>query len=69
MSDWASEKRARFVFFVGLGLLALITIDPQDFFGRLDYDIRWIYDDGWMHLLATALILMGAWKWIDARSI
>ena len=68
MNDWTSEKRARFVFFVGLGLLALITFIPYDFWRVQSYDVQWIYQDGWIHGLAAALILVGAWKWIDARS-
>jgi hypothetical protein len=69
MIDWNNEKRSRFVFFVGLALLALFTINPYEFFSRLDYEIGWVYSDGWLHMLAAALILIGAWKWLDERSV
>ena len=68
MSNWDAEKRARFLFFVGLSLLALISIIPYDFWREQSYDVMWIYQDGWIHGLAVLLILFGAWKWIDARS-
>ena len=70
MTYWNNEKRARFVFFVGLGLLALVTINPYEFFDRLDYrEGGWFYSDGWFHILAAALIFIGAWKWLDERSV
>jgi len=46
MNDWSSEKRARFVFFLGLGLMALMTIIPSRFWERMHYDVRWVYQDG-----------------------
>lgn len=69
MASWSHEKRARFVLFFGIGFLALLTIDPYEYFSRIDYqDSGWLYSDGWMHIFSCGLILIASWKWIDARS-
>ena len=52
--------------FTGL-VLMVVFILLGEFIGNVLRDADWIYEDGWLHALAAALILMGAWKWLNAR--
>lgn len=69
MSNFSPERRARFVMFLGLAMLAGLLIFKDTSLLRFDYDTpgAWFVEDGWMHGLAAALILLGAWKWLNAR--
>lgn len=67
MGKFWPERRARFVMFLGLALLALLFIFDDRFDRWLGYGALWIYEDGWMHALGAALALLGAWKWLNAQ--
>ena len=67
MGNFSPERRARFVMFLGLAMLASLFILDEQIERWLDYQTDWIVEDGWMHALASALILLGAWKWMNAR--
>jgi uncharacterized membrane protein len=67
LGSYSSERRARFVMFLGLGMLAILFIFGNEIGRSLDYKTDWVLEDGWMHALASALVLLGAWKWLNAR--
>ncbi|HEV2816801.1 MAG TPA: hypothetical protein VGW40_06225 [Allosphingosinicella sp.] len=69
MGKFSPERRARFVMFLGLAMLAGLFIFKDSALLRFDYDTpgAWLVEDGWIHALAAALILLGAWKWTNAR--
>jgi hypothetical protein len=67
MGNYSIERRARFVMFLGVALLLAFIFFNELIEERLGYDGRWIIEDGWLHALAAALILLGAWKWLNAR--
>lgn len=67
MGNYSMERRARFVMFLGLAMLAVLFIFGKEIEQSLDYQSDWILEDGWMHGLASALILLGAWKWLNAN--
>ena len=69
MGKWSIERRARFVMFLGLAMLAALLIFKDSELLRFDYDTPggWLVEDGWVHALAMALILLGAWKWLNAN--
>lgn len=65
MNHFSMERRARFVMFLGLALLGTFIFFHEMIENSLGYEGRWII--GWLHALAGALILFGAWKWLNAR--
>jgi hypothetical protein len=67
MGKFSPERRARFVMFLGLGMLAILFIFGNELADNLDYETKWILEQGWMHALAAALTLLGAWKWLNVR--
>ena len=67
MGNYSIERRARFVMFLGLAMMAGLFIFGEEIDYSLDGNVDWILSDGWLHGLAAALILMGAWKWLNAR--
>ncbi|HEX8224171.1 MAG TPA: hypothetical protein VF605_10175 [Allosphingosinicella sp.] len=67
MANYSVERRARFVMFLGLAILAGLFIFDDAISAALDYETGWVVEDGWMHALASALVLLGAWKWLNAR--
>lgn len=66
MSKFSQERRSRWVMFLGLGILAALQILGNQIGEALDYQ-RWLQEDGWMHAFAAILVLIGAWKWCNAR--
>jgi hypothetical protein len=65
MGGYSQERRARFVMFLGLGMLGFWFILGEEVGDNLDSGTRWIVEDGWMHGLASLLTLLGAWKWLN----
>lgn len=53
--------------FLGLAMLAILFIFGNEISRSLDYEADWVLEDGWMHALASALVLLGAWKWLNAH--
>ena len=66
MGKWSIERRARFVMFVGLAMLAALLNFGDYIKEGMGYDMLWVFEDGWLHALASALILLGAWTWMNA---
>lgn len=67
LGSYSPERRARFVMFLGLTMLAILFIFGNEIGRSLDYKADWVLEDGWMHALASALVLLGAWKWLNAH--
>lgn len=67
MESYSDERRARFVMFLGIGMLAIFIFLGEVIEDSLGYRSRWLIEDGWLHGLAALLILLGAWKWLNAR--
>ena len=67
MGKWSIERRARFVMFLGIGWLAVLWVFRDAIDNSLDYNIDWIVNDGWAHGLGAAMVLLGAWNWMNAR--
>ncbi|WP_333606058.1 hypothetical protein [Novosphingobium sp.] len=67
MGNFSMERRARFVMFLGVALLGIFIFFHEMIEDSLGYDGRWVIENGWLHALAAALILFGAWKWLNAR--
>ena len=67
MGDFSQEKRARFVLFLGLGMLAVFMFFHEMISDTLGYEGEWLIEGGGLHTLAGALILLGAWKWLNVH--
>jgi hypothetical protein len=67
MGKFSREQRARFVMFLGIAILAITIIFAEPLTDALGYNDRWIMRDGILPALGAILLLVGAWKWMDAE--